>query len=215
MVQREQFLERPAIIATSNQLVLEGLAHRGAKSPPVLILPPPHFEGGGMDHVVGAEIAFAVWRSEHPSLRFNYRGVGASQGKVSANPDDLLSDALAAYTLAVENASGHAPLVVALFGSDAVAVQMSLQVKIAGLVLISPTLVMPSDCVQGFGVPAAVVMASTEAQVAYAAWSDAASRGQFQFEVIPDATRAYLRNLPQVARVVIDLLHALRANAPG
>ena len=134
---------------------------------------------------------------------------------MSRNPDDLLSDALSAYSLAFENASGRAPLVVALFGSDAVAVQMSLQVKIAGLVLISPTLVLPADCVQGFGVPAAVVVASDEAHASHAAWSDAARCGQFRFHAIADTTRAYLRNLPQVAMVVIDLLHALRANARG
>ena len=34
-----------------------------------------------MDHVVAAEVAWAAATAGHPTLRFNFRGVGASQGE--------------------------------------------------------------------------------------------------------------------------------------
>jgi len=61
MVSRGQYLERPALVPVG-QLVLEGLWHRGSKTPPVLVLPPPP-EAGSMDHVVCAELAWAAARA--------------------------------------------------------------------------------------------------------------------------------------------------------
>ena len=110
MVMKGQFLERPTLIPLPSGLVLEGVSHRGERRPALLVLPPPHLEGGGMDHVVGAELAFAVSRVGHPTLRFNYRGVAGSQGEVSKRPGDWLEDAREALKLARENADGHAPV---------------------------------------------------------------------------------------------------------
>jgi len=77
-VTRARFLERPALIPVGAQ-VLEGLSHRGRRLPPLLIVPPPPHEGG-MDHVLALELAWAASRAGHPTLRFNFRGVGASPG---------------------------------------------------------------------------------------------------------------------------------------
>ena len=83
MVMKGQYLERPTLIPLANGLVLEGVSHRGEKRPGLLVLPPPPLEGSGMDHVVGAELAYAVSHAGFPTLRFNYRGVGGSQGEPS------------------------------------------------------------------------------------------------------------------------------------
>jgi SAM-dependent methyltransferase len=69
MVSRGQYLERPALIPLGAE-VLEGLWHRGERTPPLLIVPPPPGTGS-MDHVVCAELAWAAARAGYPVLRFN------------------------------------------------------------------------------------------------------------------------------------------------
>ncbi|MGQ0506530.1 MAG: alpha/beta hydrolase [Myxococcaceae bacterium] len=114
MVTRGQFLERPTLISVGKH-VLEGLSHRGAKLPPLLIVPPPPSEGG-MDHVVAAELAWAVTQTGHATLRFNFRGVGASQGKPGGE-SERLEDTTAALALLQENSGVAACAVVAISGS--------------------------------------------------------------------------------------------------
>src|SRR5689334_18160191 len=101
MVSKGQFLERATIIPVGDE-VMEAVSHRGSERPIVLVLPPPPDEGGGMDHIVGAEVAWAVSQAGHPCLRFNYRGVGASQGKPGRGAA-LVDEALAALEAAAEN----------------------------------------------------------------------------------------------------------------
>ena len=64
-----------------------------------------------MDHVVLAEIAWATTMAGHPTLRFNFRGVGGSQGERSGE-EECAQDAEAALHVLIENA-GHTEVVVA------------------------------------------------------------------------------------------------------
>lgn len=68
------------IISSEGDLVLEGLYHKGTASPQVVVAAPHPRYGGSMHSPVVAEIAFAAARDSHPAMRFNYRGVGGSQG---------------------------------------------------------------------------------------------------------------------------------------
>ena len=86
-----QVLERPALV-DAGEVTLEGLSHRGARAPPLLLCPP---EGSGMEAPALAELAWASARAGHASLRFQHRGVGASQG--SPDPARRLDDAEAAF----------------------------------------------------------------------------------------------------------------------
>src|SRR6478672_4831605 len=115
MVLRGQFLERPTLIPVGEH-VLEGLWHRGMLAPPLLVLPPPPQDGSGMVHVVCAELAWAAARANHAELRFNFRGVGASQGKRGGGTAQL-KDAEAALALVEENVQAPAA-VVAIWGSS-------------------------------------------------------------------------------------------------
>jgi len=87
-----QYLERPALVA-AGAIVLEGLHHRGERRPALLVCPAPG-PGGGMDAPVVAELAWAAARAGHPSLRFQHRGVGGSQGE--PEPARAVEDAEAA-----------------------------------------------------------------------------------------------------------------------
>jgi alpha/beta superfamily hydrolase len=81
MVAKGQFLERMTHVPSDDGLSLEGLFHEGRAPVPCVIASPHPVFGGSMDSAVCAELAWAISRKGLATLRFNYRGVGASQGK--------------------------------------------------------------------------------------------------------------------------------------
>lgn len=200
MVTKGQFLERPTLIPSAQNIVLEGISHRGTQRPLLLVLPPPPAEGGGMDHVVSAELVFAAAQAGHPTLRFNYRGVGASQGKRdSTTPKTLLQDAVAAYGLAVDNAAGGTPVIATLGSSDAVAWQLAKDYPLAGLLLINPSLLTPED-IEHAPFPIAVVMAEHDETQRRGDWATVLQTRGEALAVVPGADKAYQRNLLMVGK---------------
>lgn len=208
MVLKGQYLERPTLIPLENGPVLEGVSHRGEKRPGLLVLPPPPIEGSGMDHVVGAELAYAVSHHGHPTLRFNYRGVGASQGSISRRPEEWVEDASAALQLAMDN-SGKQKVVVASIGaSDAVALRLAELKDLAGLVFINPSMVRPQDFEsrQRLPWPLAVIIAEHDAGQDRGRWAAVLARHEAAFTVIPSASRSYQHNLPMVGKAAASLV---------
>ncbi len=139
MVMPGQFLERPTLVE-SGGFCLEGLWHRGQKTPALLILSPhPAFGGGSMDFPLSLEIAWAATRRGHATLRFNWRGVGASQG-TAGGLDAAIEDAERALRLLQENVS-HGQIAVAgiAFGAEA-ACQLALRhSELTGILLAAPS----------------------------------------------------------------------------
>jgi alpha/beta superfamily hydrolase len=78
-----QFLERPVVIPAADGARLDGLYHRGVRTPACVLASPHPSLGGSMTAPVLNELAWALARARHPTLRFDYRGVGASQGRSS------------------------------------------------------------------------------------------------------------------------------------
>lgn len=219
MVLKGQFLERPTLIPVNDELVLEGVSHRGELRPGLLVLPPPPFEGSGMDHVVGAELAFAVSHAGHPTVRFNYRGVGGSQGQPSRNPNDWLADARAALQLAMDNTEGQLAVIATIGASDAVALRLAELQPIAGLILVNPSFARPGDFEARASLPwpLAVVLAELDETQDRARWSAALERHEAPLTVVPGATRTYQRNLPMVGKAgasLVGLAGAGRHEAP-
>lgn len=208
MVLKGQYLERPTLIPLENGLVLEGVSHRGEKRPGLLVLPPPPIEGSGMDHVVGAELAWAVSHQGHPTLRFNYRGVGGSQGSPSRSPLDWVEDATAALQLAADNTEGKAPVIAAIGASDAVALRLADLKSIAGLILINPSTARPSDfeARQNLAWPLAVIVAEHDEGQDRGRWAAVLERHDGALTVVPGATRSYQRNLPLVGKAAASLV---------
>jgi alpha/beta superfamily hydrolase len=88
--------ERPVTIAIEGEpLVLEGVWQSGVERAAVIAPPHPEF-GGSLENPVVAEIAHAFYKARHASLRFNWRGVGASQGSVTGDPESAEADFRAA-----------------------------------------------------------------------------------------------------------------------
>jgi predicted alpha/beta-hydrolase family hydrolase len=80
MVLAGQFLERSVVVGD-----FDALYHRGTRDPPCAIAAPHPALGGSMLSPVVAELAWALTRAGHPTMRFDYRGVGAPGG-VSRHP---------------------------------------------------------------------------------------------------------------------------------
>jgi alpha/beta superfamily hydrolase len=71
------------------------------------IVAPPHpLMGGSMDSPVATEIALAASDAGYVSLRFNWRGVGASAGRPSGEASDADADTLAALDFMRESVEG-------------------------------------------------------------------------------------------------------------
>ncbi len=73
-----------AIPVEADGICLEGVWQSGAGRAAVIAPPHPEY-GGSLDNPVVNEIAYALYRENYASLRFNWRGVGASQGARSGS----------------------------------------------------------------------------------------------------------------------------------
>jgi len=198
-VSRGQYLERPALVSLGDA-VLEGLWHRGTRAPPLLVVPPPPGEGS-MDHVICAELAWAAAHDGRPVLRFNFRGVGASQGE----PGDeraRLEDAAAALRLLVENTGRPEVAVVATGRSASLVLRLAREHPgVCAVVLVSP----PADALAG-PVSVPVLCIAAEGEEGLAGLTAAARALPARVEVVPAADARFQRNLPEVGRLTIRWL---------
>lgn len=196
---RGQYLERPALVPVG-QLVLEGLWHRGSKSPPVLVIPPPP-EAGSMDHVVCAELAWAAARAGRPVLRFNFRGVGASQG-ARGDAASRLEDAAGALRLLRENAAAVEVAVAAVGESALTALGLACaHPGIVAVALVSPP---PGALAARPAVPLVCIVGEDEPGRAGLVAS--VGEGGGRVEVVPGADARFQRNLPEVGRLALRWL---------
>src|SRR5271166_3947152 len=86
---------------------LEGLfLHAAGPSRGGAVVAPPHpLYGGSMENPVVSELAFVCARAGLASLRFNWRGVGASSGV----PSGALADAADDYAAALSHLRDSVP----------------------------------------------------------------------------------------------------------
>ncbi|MCP3103433.1 alpha/beta hydrolase [Myxococcus sp. K15C18031901] len=207
MVQKGQFLERSTLVPVGAE-VMEATAHRGKHSPPLLIIPPRPDEGGGMDHVLAAELAWAAAHAGFPTLRFNHRGVGASQGQRGKDLA-LLEDAEAALQVLLENAGSPAVAVAALHGGAQVALALQARTPlVGGVCLVAPADIDPAILAR-VPCPLLVVQGEEDGRLPRAAVADAVARAGGDFEVVDDAGPSFHRNLPHVGRAVSAWLRRL------
>jgi len=141
MVLAGQFLERSVVVGD-----LDALYHRGTRDPPCVIAAPHPALGGSMHSPVVAELAWALTRGGHPTMRFDYRGVGASRG-VSRHPagglkiadlQDEVADLhrICDHLLATTGTSAACAIGYS-FGA-AVALEAAMDARIGRLVVIAP-----------------------------------------------------------------------------
>ncbi len=205
MVGKGQFLERPTLIPSGTG-VLEALSHRGDKRPPLLIIPPVPEEGGSMDHVVAAEVAWAAASTGFPTLRFNFKGVGGSQGE---RGDDPLEDLEGALRLIRENTEAGAVVALAISESAKLTVELARRhPELAGVVLVSPVGIGGPD-LSPVSQPLLVVMGARDVRQPRVALAAAVTENGGRFEMVDDADHVFQRNLPEVGRHVREFLKRL------
>ena len=81
--------EKP-VTFRSGELTLEGLlANPGDDAPAAVVCHPHPMYGGSMYNNVVDAILAAMWQAGYATLRFNFRGVGASEGEHDGGPGEV------------------------------------------------------------------------------------------------------------------------------
>lgn len=120
---------------------LEGMYFAAASDKPypaVICHPHPQY-GGNMDNNVVMAAAQALQETGHSTLRFNFRGVGGSEGRYDGGSGEV-DDVRAAIRFVREKAGGDAPVILVgySFGSWVAARALQKGDSVAHLILISP-----------------------------------------------------------------------------
>ncbi len=87
-------------------LVLEGVWQAGSERGAVIAPPHPEY-GGSLANPVVNEIAYGLHKLDIPSLRFNWRGVGGSQGQMTSDAAAAIADYRAALEHLADTVSGR------------------------------------------------------------------------------------------------------------
>ena len=141
MVLAGQYLERSVVVGG-----LDALFHRGNREPPCAIAAPHPALGGSMLSPPIAELAWALTRAGHPTLRFDYRGVGASRGISRhtagslriAELQDEVADLLAVCGHLLETTRMSSACAVGYSFGAAVALEAAQDAGVGSVVLIAP-----------------------------------------------------------------------------
>lgn len=138
MAKRE---ERAVPIAVPDATwVLEGLWNAGSsESAPGAVIAPPHpLYGGSMESPVVSEIAHALTQEGYGTLRFNWRGVGASGGQPSGEVDAAREDYVAATQQVAETVEGPLAAAGYSFGAVAAVAAAAEEARVRELILVAP-----------------------------------------------------------------------------
>jgi alpha/beta superfamily hydrolase len=207
VVRKGEYLERAVAIA-GEAGPIEGLYHRGTNRPAMLIAPPHPMSsdgvGGSLEMPVVAELAYRVTRAGHPTMRFNYRGVGASAG--TFDPEQAFRDASAAFdqleaTVRIAKEAVQIAVAGVGFGAE-VAVRLAHAAKdrVPLVVLVSPD---PERIgPRLLDVKAEILLVCAEEDERRSALGDWGERARGRVCVIPRSDRAFLRGLVELGRVV-------------
>lgn len=109
--------QKPVVIRSS-ELSLEGILTRGSEGKrPVLLCSPHPLYGGNMHYEVIVTVAEELFNMGHAVLRFNYRGVGKSEGDYSGGRGEAEDTCRAADFLKRETDSDRIMVCAYSFGA--------------------------------------------------------------------------------------------------
>jgi len=189
---------------------LEGIFIAGAAgSDRGAVVAPPHpLFGGSIESPVLSEIAYACTKAGIASLRFNWRGVGASAGLPSGDAVDADSDYRAALAHVGETVGG--PLVACgySFGAATAARVAQGEQRVERLVLVAPPPAMlPPDAFERLARPVLLLVGECDSLVGEAPLRELAeTAGGVQLEVIPMADHFFGAGLADISRLAADWL---------
>lgn len=184
---------------------LEGIFVRGAPDADAgAVVAAPHpLYGGSMESPVVGELAFACARCGIASLRFNWRGVGASAGEPSGSSADADADFAAALAHMEETAPG--PLLAAgySFGAAAALRVATRSPRVKRLLLVAPPPALLEEGAFGaFGRRRVLVLAGEADRLAPPAALEAALAGVsgVELETVDEADHFFGAGLAELGR---------------
>jgi alpha/beta superfamily hydrolase len=208
-----QYLER-SVAVRSGEIALDGLYHRGRKAPPCVLAPPHPVLGGSMTVPVIAELAWAITRAGHPTLRFDYSGVGGSQGRMRHKPGagrigDIageVDDLGAAIEQLLASTRGNSVCVVGYSFGAAVVVSAAKDASVDRVVLIAPpTALWDFSGLRQLKKPVFVACAEHDPFCDRTRLRGMLGQGA-TMAVIPEADQTFLRSLPELGKSVVAWL---------
>jgi alpha/beta superfamily hydrolase len=185
---------------------LEGIFLAGAagEAGGVLLAPPHPLYGGSLESPLLTELAFACTQRGLASLRFNWRGVGASAGEPSGDSADADADYFAALDQLAESVAG--PLVA---GGSAAAVRAArAAARIERLLLVAPppALIAPA-AILATGIRALVLVGEYDAIAPARELAAAFERApQIELHVVPHADHFFMEGLAEIGRLAAGWL---------
>jgi alpha/beta superfamily hydrolase len=199
------------IPAPDSEIVLEGV-FLGGTDPDAggAVIAPPHpLYGGSLESPVVGELAYACRACGIASLRFNWRGVGASSGEPSGDLADAESDYRAAFLELAGTVEG--PVIAAGYSFGSVgALRAARDPRVKRVALISPPpALLEADTLADLSARLLVITGSDDA-IAPAAELQKRVEGvpRARFETIDDADHFFMSGLADIGRIVSDWLQA-------
>ena len=211
MVQPGQYLERSLVIGG-----LDALYHRGRRDPPCVLASPHPALGGSMLAPVIAELAWALTRAGHSTMRFDYRGVGASRGRTRHPPGSLrigdvgeeVEDLLAVADQLLDTSRMPTACAIGYSFGAKVALEASRDARVSHLALVAPpNRLADFSALESVRKPLLVVCAHHDAHCDRAALR---VPEQARLEVIPHSDHVFARGLTEVGKAVATWLRADR-----
>jgi hypothetical protein len=201
-----------AIAVPGAEWALEGIFSGGSGPEPggAVIAPPHPLYGGSMDSPVVAEITWACKRAGFATVRFNWRGVGASGGSPCGENEHAAADYAAALAYLEDTVSG--PIIAAgySFGAAAAVRVARASPRVRRLLLVAPPpALLDAEALAGFRGRVLAVVGSRDSFAPVAEL--AASLGddpRRRLEQVPDADHFFQRGLADIGRAVRDWLAA-------
>lgn len=200
-----------AIALPGSDRALEGIFVRGAGPEPggAVIAPPHPLYGGSMDSPVVTELAWASRRAGYASVRFNWRGVGASAGEPSGSAADADADYRAALDYLADTVPG--PLIAAgySFGAAAAVRAAAASPRVRRLLLVAPPpALLERAALEGFGGQVLALVGEEDTLAPAAELDPLFPGGPRRLERIPGGDHFFMVGLSEIGRLAAEWLGA-------
>jgi len=185
-------------------LALEGLyvAVAGPDARGAVIAPPHPLYGGSMDSPVLNELAHACDRAGVATLRFNWRGVGASAGVPSGEPSDADADYRATLEQIAETVPGSLAACGYSFGAAAAVRCATREPRVTHRVLVAPPpSLLDADALAGFAGKTLILVGEHDALApAQALAALAAESERIELALVAEADHFFAFGLAEIGK---------------